>query len=76
MRRDKDYKLVWYTDDTYGEVFDVCNDPYEQHNLWENPQYLDTRDNLLQALKEWLALSMLRTNMKPSEKAQQAMTIE
>jgi len=76
MRKDKEYKLVWYTDDTYGELFDVQNDPYEQHNLWERPEYIGKRDSLLQDLKGWLVLSMLRANMKPSEKPQQAMTIK
>jgi arylsulfatase A-like enzyme len=76
MRRDREYKLVWYTDDSYGELFDVHNDPYEQHNLWNRPEYKEKRDNLLHALKEWLVVSMLRANMKPSEKAQQPMSIK
>ena len=76
MRRDKKYKLIWYTDDDFGELFDVVNDPDEKINLWNMAEYISTRDSLLQELKDWLVLSMLRANMKPSEKPQQAMKIE
>ncbi len=76
MRRDKELKLVWYTGDQYGELYDIENDPGETRNLWENPEYISKRDRLLHALKEWLAMSMLRANMKPSEKAQQPMAID
>jgi arylsulfatase A-like enzyme len=76
MRRDKEYKLIWYTDDDSGELFDVVNDPAEQKNLWNKPEYIVKRNSLLQELKDWLVLSMLRANMKPSEKPQQAMKIE
>ena len=76
MRRDKKYKLIWYTDDEFGELFDVVNDPDEKINLWNEPEYISTRDILLQELKDWLQLSMLRANMKPSEKPQQAMKIK
>ncbi len=76
MRRDKEYKLVWYSGDHYGELYDINNDPGEIRNLWEDPEYMSKRDRLLHALKEWLAMSMLRANMKPSEKAQQPMAID
>lgn len=75
MRRDKEYKLIWYTGDKYGELYDVLNDPGEKHNLWGNHEYISTRNQLLHALQEWLVMSMLRANMKPSEKAQQPMAI-
>ena len=76
MRRDKKYKLVWYTGDNFGELFDVIDDPQEQRNLWNNPEYIDTRKSLLHALQEWLVMSLLRTNMKPTEKAQQPMAVD
>lgn len=76
MRRDKNWKLVWYAGDTYGELYHLLEDPDEQVNLWGNEEYRAKRDNLLHALQEWLAISMLRANMKPSEKAQQAMPID
>ncbi len=76
MRRDNEFKLVWYTDDDFGELYDVVNDPNEQMNLWNASEYISTRNKLLQELKDWLVLSMLRANMKPSEKPQQAMKIQ
>ena len=76
MRRDRKYKLIWYTDDHFSELFDMVNDPDEKVNLWNEPEYISQRNNLLQQLKDWLVLSMLRANMKPAEKPQQAMKIE
>ena len=35
------------------ELYDVVNDPYELHNLSENPQYASTLRELRQALSDW-----------------------
>ncbi len=76
MRRDKEYKLVWYTDDNFGELYDVVHDQDEKINLWNDASYTSIRNDLLHELKNWLVLSMLRANMKPSEKPQQPMKIK
>ncbi|MBU2643811.1 sulfatase-like hydrolase/transferase [bacterium] len=76
MRRDKEWKLVWYAGDSYGDLFHLPQDPDEKINLWDDPDYRDKRDQLLGALQEWLVMRMLRANMKPTEKPQQAMSID
>jgi arylsulfatase A-like enzyme len=76
MQRDKKWKLVWYSGDTYGELFNLLEDPHEQMNLWNDPENSATRNKLLHSLQEWLVMSMLRANMKPTEKPQQAMSID
>ena len=36
------------------ELFDLNTDPYEQHNLADDPQYRSQRDELIRALWEWM----------------------
>lgn len=36
---EKRYKITWYMNTDEGELFDLKNDPYEFHNLWNNPMY-------------------------------------
>ncbi|GAA0177485.1 sulfatase-like hydrolase/transferase [Clostridium sediminicola] len=43
---DKRYKLTVYYNKTYGELFDLQNDPKELNNLWDNPQYKDLKTEL------------------------------
>lgn len=31
----------------FGDLFDLKNDPYEQHNLWFDENYKITRDKLM-----------------------------
>ncbi len=47
MYRDKNYKHVVYHGYARGELFDLQNDPHEYKNLWDQPQYLEIRDELL-----------------------------
>lgn len=41
------YKLTVYYNETYGEMFDLKNDPEEYENLWNNPEYKDLKSQLL-----------------------------
>jgi len=36
------------------ELFDLEKDPYEQHNLANDPAHQSTRDDLIRALREWM----------------------
>lgn len=33
------FKTMYYVNRPYGELYDLKNDPLEQVNLWDNPQY-------------------------------------
>lgn len=41
MYRDDRYKLVVYHNADWGELYDMENDPREEHNLWANPEYAE-----------------------------------
>lgn len=41
------YKITVYYNQTYGELFDLQNDPGEIRNLWEEPEYQTLKQELL-----------------------------
>lgn len=42
----KRYKLTVYYNHTYGELFDLQNDPNELNNLWDNENFKDLKMEL------------------------------
>ena len=42
------HKLMVYRDHTYGELFDLVEDPGEIHNRWNDPAYAGVRAELFQ----------------------------
>lgn len=44
---DKRYKITVYYNQTYGELFDLEQDPNELHNLWEEPSAQELKQELL-----------------------------
>ena len=45
--RTKDFKLVFYAEREYGELYDMNQDPWERHNLWDHPAQQKTKQELL-----------------------------
>lgn len=43
---DKRYKITVYYNQTYGELFDLQEDPEEVNNVWDNPEYKDLKMEL------------------------------
>ena len=41
------YKITVYYNQTYGEIFDLENDPGEFNNLWDQAEYQDLKQDLL-----------------------------
>jgi arylsulfatase A-like enzyme len=41
------YKITVYYRQTYGEIFDLHEDPQELNNLWDNPSYASLKSELL-----------------------------
>lgn len=41
------YKLTVYYNQVYGELFDLEQDPQEQRNLWNDPDYASLKSDLL-----------------------------
>ncbi|SFS87836.1 sulfatase [Paenibacillus sp. BC26] len=44
---DERYKLTVYYNQTYGEIFDLQEDPNELNNLWDNPEYEGLKSKLM-----------------------------
>ncbi|MFC4597510.1 sulfatase [Cohnella hongkongensis] len=44
---DERYKITVYYNQTYGELFDLEEDPGEHRNLWDDPEYGELKGKLL-----------------------------
>lgn len=53
MVRTRDWKLVHFLGEPFGQLFDLVNDPNETHNLWDDPAYANKKQELLNRLLEW-----------------------
>lgn len=61
MIRDKAMKLVHFVDAEDGQLFDLENDPSERVNLWDDPEYAQTRARLVNEILTWRLESSLKT---------------
>lgn len=61
MVRSRDWKLVHFMGETYGQLFDLNADPTEINNLWDDPQAAEQKKRLLQELREWRIRSQFHT---------------
>ncbi len=61
MVRTKDWKLVHFLDETYGQFFDLNKDPDELKNLWDDPSASQAKEELLTELREWHIRSQIHT---------------
>jgi len=57
MIRSKDYKLVYYIDQPYGELYDLHQDPWELNNLWDIGKFQAVKLQLKENLLSWLSKS-------------------
>ncbi len=46
MLRSSRYKLVYYPEQPYGELYDIVDDPHERHNLYQNPEFASVRQEM------------------------------
>ena len=44
---DQRYKITVYYNQSYGEIFDLQQDPKELRNLWDDPAYAVLKSELL-----------------------------
>jgi len=59
--RTKDFRLVYYGGETGGELYHNAEDPGEIYNLWNDPDYLKIRAQLMEMLFEQVAKYAKRT---------------
>ena len=61
MVRSRDWKLVHFLDQPWGQLFDLRADPGESHNLWSSPAHAARKAELLDILREWRMRSAYET---------------
>ena len=61
MVRSRDWKLVHFLDEPFGQLFDLKNDPDEVNNLWDDPTAAEQKQVLLNELREWRIRSQYHT---------------
>jgi arylsulfatase len=67
MVRSRDWKLVHFLDEPFGQLFDLANDPDEVHNLWDDAAAADQKRALLDELREWRIRSQYHTSSWPAQ---------
>ncbi len=50
----RDWKYVYHHDQSFGELYDLHNDPHELCNLWASPAHMERRKHLHEQLLAWL----------------------
>jgi arylsulfatase A-like enzyme len=61
MVRTREWKLVHFLDEPFGQLFDLINDPLEKSNLWDDVRYTEEKQALLAVLREWRIRSAYHT---------------
>ncbi len=61
MVRSPRWKLVHFAGEEFGQLFDLENDPLEEHCLWHDPGVQAVKQSLLDELREWHIRSAVHT---------------
>lgn len=61
MVRSRDWKLVHFLNESFGQLFDLRSDPKETRNLWDDAASAGVKREMLDALARWRMNSQLRT---------------
>lgn len=75
MRRDREWKVVYYLDDEHGELYNLLEDPQERNNLWEEEQYREKREELVRAILKWEVRGSLKAHEHIAKEPQKPMPI-
>jgi arylsulfatase A-like enzyme len=67
MVRNRDWKLVHFLDEPFGQLFDLASDPSEITNLWNDEASQPRKDHLLAVLREWRIRSQYHTRDWPKD---------
>lgn len=57
MVRSRDRRLIHYAGQDHGEFYDIDNDPHEQNNLHDSPDYQEEIRDLKMTFFEWKSVS-------------------
>jgi arylsulfatase len=61
MVRSREWKLVHFMGESFGQLFDLANDPGEINNLWDDREFAGKKRELLDVLREWRIHSQYHT---------------
>jgi arylsulfatase A-like enzyme len=61
MVRTQRWKLVHFLNESFGQLFDLENDPEETNNLWSSPTHSAIRQSLMDKLLHWRMESQIKT---------------
>ncbi len=61
MVRSRDWKLVHFLGESFGQLFDLVQDPDEVRNLWNEPSAETEKQKLIKVLLEWHICSQYHT---------------
>lgn len=75
MKRDARWKIVYYLGETFGELYDMEQDPGELRNLWSLPEHAALKEQMVKDLLEWSVRSVLASRQQPPLLPQQPMFI-
>jgi len=60
MARSREWKLVFYPGEEYGELYDLSTDPDELTNLYSDPSHLPDRQMMIETLSHWFTTTAPR----------------
>lgn len=75
MRRDREWKLVYYLGEEDGELYDLSNDPQEVSNLWGSKAYSAKRKELVYETLDWYMRQSIRSRVHFGRKHQTPMLL-
>ena len=59
MARTREWKLVFYPGESYGELYHLSEDPDELYNLYDHPEAKPARANMVESLMHWYAMTSM-----------------
>jgi arylsulfatase A-like enzyme len=71
MLRTATHKLIYYTGQEEGDLYDLQNDPDELWNQWHVPEYAPIKEQLLHELLAWFTTSVYYNSGYKRERAKQ-----
>ena len=60
MIRSRTHKLIYYTGNRTGQLYDLIKDPAETHNLWHDASHRAVREELTGHLLDWLYTNLFK----------------
>lgn len=60
MARTHNWKLVFYPGQTYGELYNLVDDPDELFNLYDHPSHAITQRDMIGNMMDWFATTRMR----------------